>query len=123
MEAGKVGYAPGCSVESTIFFACHISGVICLVSPVLYEVTSCFACSRPEDETKSVRGSTRVVECITRPQYVVKSYCDAGRSLEPGSEVDIGHGGQQEALRDDSGPVTGWNREAASAPVQLVIET
>ena len=45
---------PGCSVESTTFFACHISGVIDLISPCLYEETSFFAFSRPALETKRV---------------------------------------------------------------------
>jgi hypothetical protein len=45
---------PGCSVESITFFACHISGVIDLISPCLYEETSFFAFSRPDAETKRV---------------------------------------------------------------------
>lgn len=49
-----VAFLPGCSVESTIFFALHISGVIEVTSPCLYEETSLFAFSRPEEETKRV---------------------------------------------------------------------
>ena len=45
---------PGCSVESTTFFACHISGVIDLTCPCLYDETSFFAFSRPALETKRV---------------------------------------------------------------------
>ena len=45
---------PGCSVESTTFFACHICGVIDFASPCLYEETSFFAFSRPDAETKRV---------------------------------------------------------------------
>ena len=45
---------PGCSVESTTFFACHISGVIDLISPCLYDETSFFAFSRPALETTRV---------------------------------------------------------------------
>lgn len=39
---------PGWSVESTIFLACHSSGVMCCVLPVLYSVTSCLALSSPD---------------------------------------------------------------------------
>ena len=28
-------------------------------------------------------------ECLTRPQYVPRSYCEAGSSRFPGSEADI----------------------------------
>ena len=45
---------PGCSVESTTFFACHICGVIDFASPCLYDETSFFAFSRPDVETKRV---------------------------------------------------------------------
>ncbi len=45
---------PGCSVESTTFFACHNSGVIELIRPSLYEDMSLFAFSRPAAETKRV---------------------------------------------------------------------
>lgn len=56
---------PGCSVESTIFLAFHISGVITFASPVLYDVTRRFACSRPEEETKSVlRGKCQSMRSI-----------------------------------------------------------
>lgn len=57
LETGELVVAallPGCKVESTIFLACHISGVIVFASPFLYEDTSCLAFSRPEDETNSV---------------------------------------------------------------------
>jgi len=45
---------PGCSVESIIFFALHRSGVISLICPCLYAVTSCFACSSPAEDVNSV---------------------------------------------------------------------
>lgn len=45
---------PGCRVESTIFFACHISGVISLTWPVLYATMAFFARSSPCLPTKSV---------------------------------------------------------------------
>lgn len=121
---------PGCSVESTIFFALHKSGVIDCSCPFLYAETSFFACSRPAAETKRVlkqsickqdqkstdmrlsgvgmvviylphcdmaTWSTRVshlgsaiwADCLTRPQYVLRSYCDAGRSRAPGREADM----------------------------------
>ena len=41
-------------VASTIFFALHISGVIVVACPCLYEETSFLAFSRPEEETKRV---------------------------------------------------------------------
>lgn len=41
-------------MESTIFLARHISGVIDVVWPCLYEETSFLAFSRPEDETRRV---------------------------------------------------------------------
>ena len=47
---------PGCSVESTTFLACHISGVIDLTWPCLYVETRRFAFSRPDAETKRVLG-------------------------------------------------------------------
>ena len=28
-------------------------------------------------------------ECMTRPQYVLRSYCEAGSSRLPGSEADM----------------------------------
>jgi hypothetical protein len=57
----RSAHRPGCRVESTIFLAFHISGVMTFASPILYDVTSCFACSRPEEETKSVlRGRSSV---------------------------------------------------------------
>jgi len=34
-------------------------------------------------------GSERFAECRTRPQYVDRSYWDAGRSREPGSDEVI----------------------------------
>jgi hypothetical protein len=45
---------PGCSVESIIFFALHRSGVISLICPCLYAVTSCFACSSPTEDVNSI---------------------------------------------------------------------
>lgn len=122
---------PGCSVESTIFLACHSSGVIDCIWPCLYFVMSDFACSRPsldvsnvlfawsmavleggfeervietiagahstdpprsnkrQTTTVSHLGSAMFAECLTRPQYVVRSNCDAGRSLLPGRDADI----------------------------------
>ena len=34
-------------------------------------------------------GSERFAACRTRPQYVLRSYWDAGRSLLPGREADM----------------------------------
>jgi hypothetical protein len=34
-------------------------------------------------------GSDMSAECLTRPQYVERSYCEAGRSRFPGREADI----------------------------------
>lgn len=104
-------YIPGCSVESMTFFAVQRSGVMCWISPVLYAVSKVFARSSPEVEVKSVRGSVRSMECRTRPElvqhgefrggiyrfthsdqqtyYVVRSYCEAGSSRDPGSEADM----------------------------------
>lgn len=45
---------PGCSVESTTFFACHSSGVMVFTSPCLYDDSSLFAFSSPEALTKRV---------------------------------------------------------------------
>lgn len=45
---------PGCSVESIIFLALHRSGVISLICPCLYDVTSCFACSSPAEDVNSI---------------------------------------------------------------------
>jgi hypothetical protein len=45
---------PGCRVESIIFFACHSSGFISRILPCLYAETSCFACSRPAEDVRSV---------------------------------------------------------------------
>lgn len=45
---------PGCIVESIIFFALHSSGVMSRIFPVLYAVTSCFACSRPAEDVSRV---------------------------------------------------------------------
>lgn len=50
----RVGNQPGWRVESTIFFACHNSGVIDFSWPCLYADMSFFAFSRPAVETKSV---------------------------------------------------------------------
>lgn len=47
-------YIPGCSVESTIFLACHSSGVMDLICPCLNDDISFFAFSRPAVETKRV---------------------------------------------------------------------
>lgn len=37
-------------------------------------------------------GSAICADCLTRPTYVERSYCDAGRSRDPGSEADMGTG-------------------------------
>jgi hypothetical protein len=34
-------------------------------------------------------GSEMFAECMTRPQYVPRSYCEAGSSRLPGSEADM----------------------------------
>src|SRR5277367_4865630 len=34
-------------------------------------------------------GSAICADCFTRPQYVDKSYCEAGRSRLPGNDADI----------------------------------
>lgn len=34
-------------------------------------------------------GSAISADCRTRPQYVERSYCDAGKSRFPGKEADI----------------------------------
>lgn len=34
-------------------------------------------------------GSAISADCFTLPQYVERSYCDAGGSLLPGSEADM----------------------------------
>lgn len=34
-------------------------------------------------------GSVRPAVCFTRPQYVLRSYWESGRSLLPGREADI----------------------------------
>ena len=34
-------------------------------------------------------GSEMFAECMTRPQYVLRSYCEAGSSRLPGSEADM----------------------------------
>jgi hypothetical protein len=45
---------PGCKVESIVFFACHSSGVMSRIFPILYAVTSCFAFSRPAEDVNNV---------------------------------------------------------------------
>ena len=47
-------------------------------------------------------GSDISADCLTRPQYVERSYCDAGRSRAPGREDDM----MGEPLR--KGAVGGW---------------
>ena len=42
-------------------------------------------------------GSAISADCLTRPQYVVRSYSDAGRSRVPGIEADIASKGKGEA--------------------------
>lgn len=49
---------PGCSVESTIFLACHSSGVMLLISPFLYLTSRSFALSRPVLPAKRVLWRT-----------------------------------------------------------------
>lgn len=34
-------------------------------------------------------GSVIWADCLTLPQYVVRSYCDAGSALLPGREADM----------------------------------
>ncbi len=34
-------------------------------------------------------GSAISADCLTLPQYVERSYCDAGSSLLPGKEADM----------------------------------
>lgn len=34
-------------------------------------------------------GSEMLAQCLTRPQYVLRSNCDSGSSRLPGSEADI----------------------------------
>lgn len=53
-SGGGCSSLPGCSVESTIFLACHMSGVISLTWPVLYATMAFFARSSPCLPTKSV---------------------------------------------------------------------
>lgn len=45
---------PGCSVESTIFFAFHSSGLISLTCPCLYAAIRLFAFSSPAPLTSNV---------------------------------------------------------------------
>lgn len=45
---------PGCSVESTTFFAFHKSGVMEGTLFCLYKEIKLLACSKPADETSSV---------------------------------------------------------------------
>ena len=60
MRKGRMTFSPvsGCSVESTIFLACHSSGVMDRMAPVLYCMMSCLACSRPEEEVRRVLHET-----------------------------------------------------------------
>lgn len=37
----------------------------------------------------SYLGSVMVAVCLTRPQYVLRSYCDSGGSRFPGKEADM----------------------------------
>ncbi len=60
---------PGCSVESTTFFACHISGVMNLASPCLYDETSLFAFSSPDEETKRVLCPQYQLLCCSSRSY------------------------------------------------------
>lgn len=54
LQTSRSSSAPGCKVESTIFFACHSSGVMDGIWLNLYAEMSCLACSSPEAETKRV---------------------------------------------------------------------
>jgi hypothetical protein len=87
----------GWRVESTIFLACQSSGVMVGSCLVLYWVRRDLAAESWDEETKRVRGSAIWADCSTRPQYVERSYCEAGRSREPGREEDmivvVGDGG------------------------------
>lgn len=69
--AANVRYrgVPGCSVESTTFFACHISGVMNLASPCLYDETSFFAFSSPDEETKRVLCPQYQLSCCSSRSY------------------------------------------------------
>lgn len=50
-------------------------------------------------------GSDMSAECLTRPMYVLKSYCEAGRSREPGNEdVMVSIGAQRGAMRAAKSP-------------------
>lgn len=45
--------------------------------------------SRPGAFVVSHLGSVMPAVCLTRPQYVLRSYCDSGSSRLPGREADI----------------------------------
>jgi len=112
MRNGRNTGAPvsGCSVASQIFFARHSGAVIAGGWPCLYvESSACAAASRAEDVNSvlqpppvrqsrargragargSYRGSQRSALCLTRPQYVLRSWRETGRSRGPGIEEDI----------------------------------
>jgi len=78
---------PGCNVESTIFLACHSSGVISLTSPFLYAMTACLACSRPVLPARRVlirskKRSARVRDLQEAPRP--GSRCDSTRLTASG---------------------------------------
>lgn len=39
--------------------------------------------------SRSHLGSVMPAVCLTRPQYVLRSYCDSGSARLPGSEADM----------------------------------
>lgn len=55
-----VKYAPGCSVESMVFFACHNSGVMFWILPCLYAETNSFACANPFEPVNNVLSAPTV---------------------------------------------------------------
>lgn len=59
-------------VESIIFFAFHSSGVMSRIFPILYEVTSCFAFSRPADDVNNVLHGALLVTAFRRSDLPVR---------------------------------------------------
>jgi hypothetical protein len=55
-------------------------------------VKRCISCSfsaQYDSFFLSHLGSAICADCFTLPQYVERSYCEAGRSREPGREADM----------------------------------
>lgn len=52
-------------------------------------VGSVFLTRGQQPLTASHLGSVMPVVCLTRPQYVLRSYCDSGSSRLPGREADM----------------------------------